>query len=208
MDKLSKIIKITLILSVSVFLVFLIGRIIFSDYYPKSMSRIYYTDELAGYYRERGTISPKTQNIREPYDDEHAGNFIASNLIFEPDAKNLQVCIKYNDSALKNIAAFYSLDSVEGRADLFTYKLSVYKGDDQPPVATYPTSYTAYDSVWFYNYDKLVFDGVDMTGATKIEVEIYLTGDDTAFGSIVVFENNELHSAVSDYRLSSSERLK
>ncbi len=207
MAKISKIIKITLIVSVVFFLAFLIARIMFSDYYPKSMSRIYYTEQLESYYRENGGISPKTQNIREPYDNENAGNFIASNLIFEPNAKNLQLCIKYNDSALPNIAAFYSLDSVEGKAGLFTYKLLVYTNDDEPPVATYDTSYTTYDSVWFYNYDKLVFDGIDMTGATKIDVEICLTGDSVPFGSITVYENNELHSAVSDYKMKGSERL-
>ena len=183
----------------------------FSQYCPSSVSNLYYTDALREYYNENGGILPKTQNIRYYYGSRNKGAFFADKLIFEEGAGNLQVVLKYNDSALDKVSNFYSCDALTPGPGLFTYKLFAYTGNDENGNATgrtYDTSATVYDSVWFYNYEKAVFDGMDFTDVKWIEVDIYLKGKDEVFSSIIIYENNESFSYFSDYKLSSTEKLK
>ena len=208
MNKARKIIKIVGLVALFSFCSAMILRIIFSQYYPASVSKIYYSDSLSEFYRENGGISPKTQHIRIYHDDSGTGAFYASKLIFEENAGNLQVTLRYNDSALDDIADFYKKDKVEAGENKFTYRIFAYKGlDDDGNIVgdSYDTSAVIHDRLWFYNYDKAVFDGVDFNGVELIEVDIYLAGEEEMFSHIVIFENTESFSKFSEYKLSSSE---
>ncbi len=208
MDKARKIIKIVGLVALFSFCVAMILRIIFSQYYPSSVSKVYYTDPLRTYYEENGGVSLKTQHIRIYHDDSGSGAFYASNLIFEENAGNLQVTLRYNDSALDDIADFYKKDKAEAQEGAFTYRIFAYKGTDENGNVigdSYNTSAVIHDRLWFYNYDKAVFDGIDFDGVELIEVDIYLTGEEKMFSHIVIFENTETFSKFSDYKLGKGE---
>ena len=177
-------------------LCFVFGAIIFriyiADHYPKDTVRMVFTEPLTEYYTSKnGEITAETQNIRFPYDSAEDGNFFASGLIVVRDAGNLQVTVRYNESTLPKVAAFYGLTETPAPADgLFRYTLtaSYHTESEEGDYRTYDMSYLSEDSAYMYRYGKLVFDGVDFEDAVWMRVDIYYGDESTPLGHICVCE--------------------
>lgn len=178
-------------------LCFVFGAVLFriyvADHYPKNTVRMVFTDALTEYYHANGgEITAETQNIRFPYDSAEDGNFFASGLILVRDAHNLQVTVRYNESTLSKVAAFYKLTETPAPAEgLFRYTLTASynttaEGEDY---RTYDASYLLEDDAYMYRYGKLVFDGVDFAGASWMRVDIYYGEEETPFGHICIYES-------------------
>ena len=167
-------------------------RIYVAEHYPKDTVRMVFTSPLTEYYHEMGgSIEAKTQNIRFPYDSADDGNFFASGLIVVEDAGNLQVTVRYNESTLPKVAAFYKLKETPAPADgLFRYTLTAsYKTEsEEGDYRTYNASYLHEDDAYMYRYGKLVFDGVDFKDAVWMRVDIYFGDEEKPFGHICVYE--------------------
>lgn len=170
----------------------LIFRIHIAEHYPKNTVRMVFTDALTEYYHANGeSVAAKTQNIRFPYDSADDGNFFASGLIVVREAGNLQVTVRYNESTLPKVAAFYKLAQAPTPKDgLFRYTLTAShntsaEGNDY---RTYESTYLEEDSAYMYRYGKLVFDGVDFEGAVWMRIDIYYGEEEKPFGHICVYE--------------------
>ncbi|MBE6567996.1 MAG: hypothetical protein E7657_04980 [Ruminococcaceae bacterium] len=168
-------------------------RIHIAEHYPGDTVRMVFTAPLTEYYNSKnGEITAETQNIRFPYDSAEDGNFFASGLIVVRDAGNLQVTVRYNESTLPRVAAFYGLSETPAPGEgLFRYTLTASyntteEGDDY---RTYDAAYLSEDSAYMYRYGKLVFDGVDFEGAAWMRVDIYYGEETTPFGHICVYES-------------------
>lgn len=191
-----KMLRRAMTICLAVCLCFIFGAVIFriyiAEHYPAETVRMVFTDPLTAHYKaDPEGFTAKTQNIRFPYDSGEDGNFFASGLIVVPDADNLQVTVRYNESTLPKVAAFYKLATTpEAREGLFRYTLtaSYNETEDGEEYRTYASSYLHEDAAYMYHYGKLVFDGVDFEGAVWMRIDIYLVGQETPFGHICVYE--------------------
>ena len=168
-------------------------RIYIAEHYPKDTVRMVFTPALTEYYHENeGAITAETQNIRFPYDSADDGNFFASGLIVVKDAGNLQVTVRYNESSLSKVAAFYKLAQTPTPEDgLFRYTLTAsYKTENKDgDYRTYTSSYLSEDAAYMYRYGKLVFDGVEFEDAVWMRIDIYYGEEEKPFGHICVYES-------------------
>ena len=118
--------------------------------------------------------------------------FAVSNVVFIPDAEQVQLTFRYTNSTIRHLTEDKGLSEVPDRhEDLFDVTLwAVYdltpevKGDDENVeyVRFHPTaSLTEADTKNLYNYRRLVFDGVDMTSDEKpllsLFMDVYYVGD-------------------------------
>ena len=173
----SKIIKILIFVLCFAVVGFIAFRLIVFNYYPDSVSDIYYTDALTEYYNETdGNIGALTQELLNSrnygYDDPEEGNFFCKNLILIPEIDQLQVTLRYNTSLMETLEEKFGLLGLDPDDDLFTYSLvAMRKGDEADPDSPATEQGTPMeasvvaverDSLLMYRYVKLVFDGVDL----------------------------------------------
>ena len=193
---------------------FLLFRIALFNYYPKSMSRLYFDEVLTEYYSSTGgNIGAKTQDLRFPYDDANNGNFFCDNLFVIDGAGQIQISVRYNDSIYEEFRQKYGVE-VSDETNSFRYTLwrdpIEEKGE---PALVAEVSEVIDDSLLMYRYKKLVFNGVDLgldEGEDKVEwlrleIELLGTKEKTVF-AVPIYENNESYSTFNEYRLSSGEK--
>ena len=183
-------------------------RLILFNIYPDKIENIYFTDNLISYYEKTdGNIGAKTQELRSPYDDPDYANFFCDNLIVIDGAGELQVSLRYNNSAIENIKTKLELDSFDTNSDkLFTFRLC-----DNYGRYYYPT-YIDTDDMMMYHYYKLCFDKIPFNVEGEeypewIRLEVFVEGQKSKdpFSMIAVYENNENFSKFEDYNLSGEE---
>ena len=167
-------------------------RIYIAEHYPDGTVRMVFTAPLAEYYQKnQETFFPETQYIRFPYDSADDGNFFAAGLIVVRDAGNLQITMRYNESSLYKVAAFYGLKEVPAPAEgLFRYTLTASHNEteDGTDFRTYEASFMEEADAYMYRYAKLAFDGVDFDGAVWMRVDIYYGDEEKPFGHICIYE--------------------
>lgn len=186
-----------LIIGLALCLCLVFGAVLFrihiADHYPDDTVRMVFTPTLTDYYRKnRDSFGAETQNIRFPYDSAEDGNFFADGLILVRDAGNLQVTVRYNESTLTKVADFYGLAKVPTAKDgLFRYTLtaSYNQTESGEDYRTYTASHLSEDHAYMYRYGKLVFDGVDFSGAVWMRIDIYYGNEEKPFGHICVYES-------------------
>lgn len=167
------------------------GRIYLQENYPADSLRMVFTEQLTEYYHQTDDFRAYTQSLRTPYDSAKEGNFFAKGLIVVPDGGHLQITLRYNESALDNVADLYGLEQpLVATEGMFSFRLYACYGEQNGEMVyrTYDTSYTAESSRAFYHYIKTAFDGVKFDGAVWMRVDIYYSGSDKCFGSIPVYE--------------------
>lgn len=142
--------------------------------------------ELYMYYQGQASIT---------YGENNYGYFSVSQVAIIPDAHQIQLVIRYNNSTLRSIAEDLGLDSVPDRdADIFDVTLAVstdltpdddtdnaWSAAEHPESVSeqvyYPSSEVLKDKKNVYNYRKYVFDGVDIDDLTlAVYVDIRYTG--------------------------------
>ena len=168
------------------------------------MEDIYFNDTLSEYYEASGgDISVKTQKLRAPYDDPDLGNFFADHLYVIEDIDQLQITVRYNKATVKRLAEELSVELDDADPALFSYRLSASYGSDEPVVCG-SLSYSEFDSKLMYRYNKLVFDGVDLSLEGKkpywIRLEIFVEGRDEPY-MIPIFENHEGYNRFTDVKV-------
>ena len=179
-------------------------RLILFNYYPDSVSNIYFTEKLTQYYNETdGNIVVHTQELRSPYDDPDVANFFCDNLIVIPATGELQLSVRYNNSAIENIKTKLNLESLDPSDKDYDNYGNIYE----------PPTHISIDSLLMYHYYKLSFDGIpflvtDGTYPEWIRLEVFVKGQKSAepFSKILVYENHENFSEFEEYDLSGEER--
>ena len=196
---------------------FIAFRLAVFNYYPKTMSQIYFNDTLTEYYNATGgNIGAKTQEMRFPYDDPDKGNFFCDNLIVIEGAEQIQLSLRFNTSIYETFLAEYGVDVAELGIEAFRFTLArdPLADSDKEVIAIEiaEVSDVVEDSFLMYRYCKLVFDGVELgldEGEEKVEwlrLEIELLGakEKTVF-AVPVYENNDSYSDFKDYRPAKGE---
>ena len=177
----------------------LIFRMVLAAYYPQSMKRAYFNDNLTDYYYANdGNVEILTQTVRYNTDNGDEGNFFADNVILVRELGQLQVSIRYNVSLYENLSVKYGIDLDPEAENNFTFRLVRNPYDEQSlPFEVGSLSYESTDSKLMYRYHKLVFDGIDFElgegdreiSWIRIEIVIPSDDEDKAFGAIPIYES-------------------
>ena len=195
-------------------------RITIFNNYPKSMSRIVWTDALTEYYTATGgEIVALTQSTRLSYDHPKEGNFFFGELIIVPDAEYLVVTVRYNTSLMESIKTKYKLelDPDSDPFDIFDFKLvrtlegyvAPEEGSEEVPTEVVGTiGATASESQMMYRYARIAFDGVDFglgEGETPVgwyRLEIMIKGVDMKPYTLPVYNYG---LGLEEYKMAKSE---
>lgn len=192
-------------------------RLILMSYYPPAMRRLAFTENLTEYYqRTDGNIGALTQELRFEYDqrldpppgeDAVVGSFFAAYMTVIPGAGELQVTLRYNVSAMEDIAARYGIDPPDPADPGLRFRLVDNLGGVYENL-------TCCDTVSFsmYRYVRLAFDGLEIQPGGEgspawIRLEIYVGGQDgdTPYSAILLYEDHESYSDFKEYKLSGGE---
>ena len=185
----------------------LVFRITFFNYYPDSIESLYFNDALTEYYNKNNrNIEVKTQEIRAKYDNPDVASFFCDNLYIIEGANQLQLSIRFNESAIEYIEKELSLTGLDASdPELLSYKLATY--NDEFKAEAYlkaEVQAVKYESKLMYHYYKLVCDGVKLGGLNNpgwIRLDIFVKGAEEKFASIYIYENNSSYSVFEDYEL-------
>lgn len=165
---------------------FLIWRIYFSTNIPKNIERIVVTDTLAEAYAEKGEqLQLFTQDQATiTRTDENYGYFSVEKFVIIPEAKQIQVIFRYNNSTIERIAEDYSLKEIPSRdKELFALSLTKTvdrtpddKADNTNPTALkkevyYPSEIIS-EQTLLYNFRRVVFEDVDISDAVGVFFDI------------------------------------
>ena len=176
-------------------------RMITFNRYPDSMENVYFNETLTEYYNANGgDISVKTQVLRAPYSDNKVGNFFCDYLYVIDEIDQLQITVRYNKATVTRIADELGISLDDKDPDIFTYRLCASYGDEEAVI--YDTvSYSEFTESAMYRYNKLVFDGVEMSldGGVPywIRLEVIVEGKDEPY-MIPIFENHESYNRFTD----------
>ena len=168
-----KTVKIVFYLLVFSVIFFLLWRIFSSDN-PKSMEELTLNDKIYAAYEQEGKeLSMFRQNLDMITRAEHNyGYFAITDSIFIPEANQVQLTLRYNNSTLRHLAEDKGLSEVPSRdSDLFDVTLLLATdltpdvtednlGNDPSSVKMIrlrPVSMSA-DTKNIYNYRRFVFD--------------------------------------------------
>ena len=182
-------------------------RIYLSEHTPAPMRDIAFTDALREYYEATdGKIDAKTQTLRFSYDDEKRGTFFADHLIVIEGIDQMQITLRYNVSTLAYLEEKYKVEGLDPDDDAY---LSFCLRDNYGRVYD-EVVYRDSGALSMYRFVKLAFDGVDITPDENapewIRLEIFYEDETEPYSYILIYENNDQHSGLTEYRLSGGER--
>lgn len=185
---------------------------------PDSIKTVTPNPKLATAYEQAGEELPLfRQEQRSVTSGEHNyGYFSVTDAVFIPDANQIQIVLRYNNSTLRSLCEDKGLSEVPSREEeLFDVTLSVATdltpdvesdnlGNDEGSVAftrIHPSSVSS-DTKNLYNYRRLVFD-LDTAGLSLSELldeklllavyaDIYYVGDknyeEPAYGTLCLYD--------------------
>lgn len=185
---------------------------------PKEMQTLLVNDTTYAAYEENGKdlliytqekLDPVTTN-REAY-----GYFWIDQVLILPEAKQVQVLVKYNSSTLEHLAEDLELAAVPSREeDVIDLSMRVItdatpdKLEDIEDEKTWlqsrlaPTGEVVRGEKDVYNFRKYIFDGVDITADTiGLKVDFYYAGN-------VDYESDPLGSLYVYYQLADKTPVK
>ena len=149
--------------------------------------------------------------------DKNYGYFAVTDSKFIPEAKQVQVLFRYNNSTIRHLKEDYKLDAMPNRNDDL-YDVTLYvlydltpdvasDNDGKTPEAVKAVRYHATSSTAgkknLYNYRKLVFDGVEQTDESlpllAVYVDFYYVGDvdyeKEAYGALPLYLYTDIWDA-------------
>ena len=149
--------------------------------------------------------------------DKNYGYFAVTDSKFIPEAKQVQVLFRYNNSTIRHLKEDYKLDAMPNRNDDL-YDVTLYvlydltpdvesDNDGRTPEAVKAVRYHATSSTAgkknLYNYRKLVFDGVEQTDESlpllAVYVDFYYVGDvdyeKEAYGALPLYLYTDIWDA-------------
>jgi hypothetical protein len=180
-------------------------RVLFSGHIPAKMKTLIVNENTYATYLDEGNkltmyTQPQEQVIME---GDSAGYFWVCRAVFIPEADQVQILVRYNNSTLTRLAEDFELDrTLERSEDILDVTLVITVDSDptndtttdRQKVRIQPSGEPIRDTTMMYNYRLLVFDGVtfDPASTINLSIEFYLEGfvdyDAHPLGSLVIYE--------------------
>ena len=171
------------------------------------------TKTTAAAYTDSGDLKILTNEVAEEISE--GGYFSAYGFFYSPETKELQVTVRYNNSTLdrlKDIDFFlYTVDTSgepydaekESVVDADGKVIRLHQGYPKSEVISPLDEYTQTDEILFYNYEKLVFPGIEIGDDTNVIISLCSAGDKDAEKAIVTAHFAE--QPMEEYELSDDE---
>ncbi len=179
----------------------MLWRVLFSGD-PAKIQRLTVNDSLREAY-EDGQLLLETQEQRTLTSN---GLFAVRQCVFIPEANQIQIVVRYNNSTLRKLAQDYGLESVPEKAEEL-FDVSIVKTIDKTPMDItdntdpealseeryHPTGEpeTAYKRL--YSYRRYVFENVSREDAVGMFVDVYYKGDvnyeKDPYGALCIYED-------------------
>lgn len=189
---------------------------------PDGIKNLTITSPLADAYRKSGkdlTFCYQEQNSITRAEN-NAGYFSVESAVFIPEAHQVQIVFRYNNSTLRHLAEDYGLEEIPEKAETWfdvtlaatTDRTPDNREDNQDPEKLLLTRYTASsatrDTTTLYTYYRYVFEGVDVKPDTVgVFVDVYYKGDidyeRNAYGTLCIYDDE---SEWKSYRLTSEDK--
>ena len=190
-----KVIKLILKCLLVALIVFIYGFFILRNCTSKPRTDIMWNENLLAVYEQKGAdMKIYTQNPHtfiDEYEEYEEGELVRGgyqlaifDIMYIPDAKQLQVTVRYNKAALERLKANYDIEGdVEGEP--FAYSLLM---EDGTRLTEY--HYSAYTSN-LYHYRYLVFENVDLEEYTPVMYDASNSAVVLDDGTIIAHETDE-----------------
>lgn len=170
---------------------------------PSSIKPLLVNDRTAAAYEEHG--NELRLEVQQQRTITESGKFSVTDCVFIPEARQIQVTVRYNNSTLKKLTEDYELLSVPDREQEL-FDVTIVKTTDLTPLDTkdntdrstlreerfYPSGEpkTAYKTL--YSYRKFIFDDVTYEDAVGMFVDIYYAEDvdynDTPYDALCIYD--------------------
>jgi hypothetical protein len=181
-----KIAKIFVVAFVAVFNILFIFRCCVADY-TGILSDVVPTEALRAAYADGDAGLITHDVVREISEN---GYMRAYAYVWSPEAREIQVTVRYNDSVWE-----YNLLPEDSE---FTYTLT-----DSVTGTTWTPSYTEEESLWMYNYRRLVFSDVEFPENANLTVHMMYGDQEISAETVHYADQNVVNEP---YALSSQEK--
>jgi len=151
------------------------------------LSDIVPTEALRAAYAD-GEIAIVTHDVVREISEN--GYMSAYAYVYSPEAKELQVTVRYNNSV-------YEYNGLTPGSP-FTYTLH-----DTVSEAVWEPTRIVEDSMWMYNYRRLVFSDVEFSDTSDLIVRMHCAGEEISFETVHFADQN---AVTEPYKLSGSEK--
>jgi hypothetical protein len=195
---------------------------VFSSGDPKEVKYLMGNDALYEAYGEHGKKMVLQYQNQDTITraDYNAGYFSVTQYVFIPEAKQVQLVFRYNNSTIENLARDYGLAEIpEKSEDLFDVTLVTVtdrtpsdlsdneNGDAKLKTRYFPSAAVRTETS-LYTYYRFVFDNIEVTpDMLYVFADFYYEGDlnyeKRPYGTLCLYDNA---SAWIPYKLSRTER--
>ena len=208
-----RILKILFVLVIAAITALMLWRTLFSDIPPSGMKQLQPTPQLAAAYAEKGDqlqlynqTQPSVTKAESNY-----GYFGVSRVVFIPEAKQLQVVFRYNNSTLAHLQEDYSLAEkpAPGNKDLFDLTVVLVsdstpdvENDEQKTRVQSTAAFCRAETTTLYTYVLFVFDNVEVTDTTTgVFLDVYYSEDinyeKAAYGTLLLYNAEDQNNRFS-----------
>ena len=204
-----RVVKLTLTLFVFAVTAILLWRVFFSANIPDSLSTVSVNDATRNAYSEHGNdlILQYQEQKSLTYGKQNAGYFGVAEYFFIPQADQVQVILRYNNSTLKHLAQDYGLTEIPDKAgehfDVTLLHVTDLTPDNEADNADpnalksvrYQPTEVKRDTTSLYTYYRLVFDGVhiDEQSISHVFLDIYYVNDldyeKEPYGTLLLYDH-------------------
>lgn len=182
----------------------ILWRVLFSANPPGSVSRISPNDELAAAFRENGEeLSVYWQKqYTTTLAEKNKGYFTVTRAYFFPDADQVQLIFRYNNSTLEHLAADYGLDGVPEKSGTYFDLTVVIRNRDGSETRYHPDPDPVRDETSLYTYFRVTFRGISVTEETEaVFLDVYYNEDicypEKAYGTLCLYSSDAVNQYVS-----------
>lgn len=213
-------------LSIACFVLFInvivIWRVFFSASIPKSIRALEVNQPLAEAYAAHGDalILQNQDQLSLTYAEDNAGYFGIPEYVFIPQANQVQIVFRYNNSTLRHLAEDYGMTEIPEKSlewfDVTLVKTTDLTPDNREDDLNPETlsrerirpSVCIREETSLYTYYRMVFDGVTLEADTRgILIDVYYLGDldyaKEAYGTLCLYDDQAVWF---DYDLTSADK--
>lgn len=217
-----RVIKTLLLLFVLGVNALILWRVFFSTIPPASVDSMIPNETLsAAYSQHDGQLTARYQDQASVTRAEHNyGYFSVTQCVFIPEAKQVQIVVRYNNSTIRHLKEDYELAEMPQREETLFDVTLVKTVDLTPDVDTdnedpeqlafhriFPSGEVIRDHTLLYTYCRYVFDNVSVEDDTLgVFADLYYVKDihyeSTPYGTLCLYDQN---SAWLPYKLSKKD---
>lgn len=189
----------------------LIWRVIFAGS-EVTLDEFIPTRATAEAYSQSGGLKIMTNDVADEISE--GGYFSAYCFFYSPETKEVQVTVRYNNSTVDKLGDvdfyLYTVDvsgepydtAADSVVDENGNVIKLHQGYPMSDVLSPISEYTQTDEVLFYNYEKLVFEGVEVDEGTNVIIRLCKAGETEELAVIVA---HFAEQPLEEYKLSGDE---